>query len=357
MMRITLSSRCPMALTKTVRKAAAAASVLCLLAFCRPLWADEITMINGDRMTGRIVRMENKALILASPYAGEVTIQWKQVKAVDTDGPVLVVWDDGTSAHGILVKAEKDMVRLEQPEAAAEPMTFSMAQVKAINPVPERAVKVTGRVNAGLDVKKGNTETEAVHLDGDLGARTEWNRFVLRGEVNQEEERDMETADNWLLYGNFDRFLTRKWFFYAATHFEHDHFKDIDLRTTIGGGSGYQFFESEERNLSLRGGLAYVNVDYSTGSRNDDFGAAIWNVTFDHYFLEGFLQFFHLQDGSVDLEDVDEIVIRTRTGIRVPLPKGFRATLRYDWDWDNAPVAGNDKVDERYLVTLGYAWD
>jgi putative salt-induced outer membrane protein YdiY len=278
------------------------------------------------------------------------------VDIVETDSPVRVVLGDQATVHGILQTTETGELQLDSDQMA-EPLKFSITNVSGINPPDKPAVKFTGRINAGVDIKKGNTDTEAFHVDGELEARTEKNRYTAGAEANREEESGNKTADNWLLYMSYDRFLTQKWFFYTNANFEQDDFKDLNLRTTVGAGSGYQFFESKPINLSVRGGLAYVNVDYSVDDQDNDYSAGRWAVKYDEYFFDDFLQFFHLHEGIVSLEDTEDIVIRTRTGLRIPLRKGFNTTVQYNWDWDNSPAPGKDRVDQRYLITLGYGWE
>ena len=38
--------------------------------------ADEVTLKNGDRLTGTIVRSDAKVLMIKSDFAGDVSIQW-----------------------------------------------------------------------------------------------------------------------------------------------------------------------------------------------------------------------------------------------------------------------------------------
>jgi putative salt-induced outer membrane protein YdiY len=238
-----------------------------------------------------------------------------------------------------------------------KPVGFLIAHVASINPPEVPAVAFTGRINAGVDVKKGNTDTKAFYIDGELEARTEKNRYTAGGEVNHEKESGKKTADNWLLYMGYDHFLTQKWFFYANANFEQDAFKDINLRTTVGAGPGYQFFESEQLNLSVRGGIAYVNVDYSVDDQDNDYTAGRWALKYDQYFFDKVFQLFHLHEGIVSLEDTEDILVRTRTGVRIPLKKGFNTTAQFNWDWDNSPAPNKDRVDKRYLITLGYSWE
>ena len=330
-------------------------AVLFTLTLYRPLFADQIVMKNGDRLTGQIVKMENVTLVFQTSYAGEIPIQWEQISSIETDSPLHVVLEDDTAAHGVVKSIGGGRLEM-QTEALTEPLTFSSDRVTAINPSREPPVKFNGRVNAGLDVKDGNTETKTYYVDGELEARTEKNRYIFGGEVNQEEESGQETADNWLLHTTYDHFMTRKWFLYGKATFEQDDFQDLNLRTTISAGSGYQFLESDIKNLSGRVGLAYVNEDYTIDGQDDDYTAGLWNVKYDQFFFDKFIQFFHNHEGIVSLEDSEDLLIRARTGLRIPLQKGFNTTFQYNWDWDNSPPPGTERVDERYLFTLGYSW-
>jgi len=332
---------------------------LCALLFSAtwtPLLADEIRMKNGDRISGRVISMDSGTLTVETEYAGKIAIRWNQVEALQADSPVHIVLEDETRAHGMLKTTSDGILELDTDDVT-RPLEFLPSRVAAINPPITPPAKITGRVNAGLDVKKGNTDTEAYHVDTELVARTEKNRYTLGGEANREEESGVKTADNWLAYTSYDHFLSEKWFLYTNASFEKDDFKDLSLRTTLGAGSGYQFYETALRNLSAEAGISYVNEDYDVNNQDDDYAAGRWSVKFDRYLFDKFFQLFHHHEGIVSLEDTEQVVIRARTGVRIPLRNGFNTTLQYNWDWDNSPAAGNDRVDERYLFTLGYSWE
>lgn len=87
--------------------------------------------------------------------------------------------------------------------------------------------------------------------------------------------RGLETESNWIAYMKYDHFVTRKWYAYTNADFQNDKFKDIQLRSTLGIGTGYQFIESEKTNLSLEGGLTYVQTDFIVAP-DDDYPAGRW---------------------------------------------------------------------------------
>ena len=138
--------------------------------------ADEVHLKNGDRLTGEVKSLEEEKLVLVTSYAGEITISWSEVAALRTDKPIKVVLTDESVVEGISHSGEeKEMTLLTEKIEGG--VSFRLADVKSINPKPpEPALNIRARANVGIDVKKGNTDTETYHFDGSIVARTEKNR-------------------------------------------------------------------------------------------------------------------------------------------------------------------------------------
>jgi ribosome maturation factor RimP len=111
--------------------------------------ADEVRLKNADKLTGRIVRMQENKLTLKTTYAGEITISWKEVAGLRTDGLVKVVLEDNTRFEGTAEAIEDGKMTLEIAKLET-PASFRMADVKAITPVPDKTVKITGRANVSI---------------------------------------------------------------------------------------------------------------------------------------------------------------------------------------------------------------
>ena len=79
--------------------------------------------------------------------------------------------------------------------------------------------------------------------------------------------------------------MDKKWYLYADTLFEHDEFKDLDLRSTLGAGAGFQIFETPLLNLSILAGLAKVDENFDV-AEDDDYTAVQWSVNYDQYFFK-----------------------------------------------------------------------
>ncbi len=306
---------------------------------------DEVILNNGDRITGTLVEKKQDRLVLETPYAGRIRIQWDAVAELRTDKPVYVKTSD----------EEELMRQLGAEDEGAAPPLKQIAVLYPDRPAPAPAIRHSGRANVGINISEGNTDARRYHVDSEWIARTRLRRYTTGLAFNQTEDSGQTTEDNTRLYGKLDHFINGKWYLYGNLELLKDRFKDIDLRSTIGLGSGYQFMESEDRNLSLEGGISHVEEQFITVP-DDHYQTARWALKFDQQLFDRFAQFFHEHIGNLDIADAENLEISARTGLRFPILKGLAATAEYDIDWDNQPAAGSDRIDNRYLLNLGYSW-
>jgi len=315
--------------------------------------ADVLYLKNGDRITGQVITMEEGKLTFETSYAEEIHVDWAEVSELKTDAPITVIFSDETSLQGVLNPGEEGKMKLET-EIIAEPVSFNIAQVKAVNPKIDPTLRWKARVNFGAKTEEGNTEKEEYHLDGQLVARTDSNRFTGGLELDRDVADGVRTESNWLAYTKYDHFLTKNWYLNANSSFEKDDFKEISSRTVLGVGPGYQLWHSDLRNLSAEVGYAYVAESFSDDTNNNEYSAIRWALNFDYFLFKKIVQFFHWDEALLNTADSEDIWLRTRTGLRFPLYKGLTWTVQYNLDWDNSPLSGLAKADRTLLFTLGY---
>jgi len=244
-----------------------------------------------------------------------------------------------------------------QPSDHGAPRQEPAGKITDILPgvVTGREWKRSGHVNIGWSDSSGNTDVSRLHADAEMIAQQGRNRYTAGIAVNYATDHGTETESNGLAYAKYDRFFTQKWYAYANSTFEHDKFRDIRLRSTVGLGTGYQAIASSRTNLSLESGIDYVYTDfYSTPT--EQFPALRLALKFDYYLLPDKLQFFQKTEGYVSLENVKKSFARNATGLRMPLAGNFVATTEYDVSWDGDPQPGRVSTDRIFLFTLGYKW-
>src|SRR5690606_35786267 len=142
---------------------------------------------------------------------------------------------------------------------------------------------------------------------------------------------------------------------YVRGSLEHDRFKDIDLRSTAGGGYGVQLLENDRSNVSIRGGLDYVVIDHYMAG-NESYPALGWGVKASHRLQKYNLELFHEQDGFQQISDGSHLTLPTPTGLRAPIAAGMNESVELNLDGEKDPAAGRKSTDSAFLVGLGYDW-
>lgn len=336
----------------------ASVSVLCLLLLLlggAPLSAATVELANGDRISGEMVSLRDGTLTFRTDWGGQLTIDWSAVVSVTSESALTVVLDDGSRLVGpVEDPAEGGEALTVRPETAAAPVEVDLARVVGINP-PRRAVRVRGNASAGVVVHEGNTETRSLYLEGQVTARTEVNRYTLGAQATRAEDEGEATADSSRGWIEYDHFVSERWYLASSVLFTQDEFQDLQLRSALSLSSGFQVFETERTDLSLELGASYVDENFvETG--DDAYPAGRWAVDGRHGLAGGQVELFHFQEGLVDLEEGGEILLRSKTGARFLLFKGFIATTQVNFDYDEEPAPGRDEEDWVYLLNLGVEW-
>ena len=81
---------------RITRLSLAVSLVLCTLS----LFADQVTLKNGDRLTGTIIKSDEKSLVIKTEFAGEVTVDWTAITNVQSTQDMTVGLKDGKTVVG-----------------------------------------------------------------------------------------------------------------------------------------------------------------------------------------------------------------------------------------------------------------
>ena len=322
-------------------------TVLCaFLLAAAPAAADEILLTNGDRFTGTVVSLTGGVLTVDTAY-GQVKIGWESVANLAITDPILVT----------IGAAPPVAVRVTQGDAAGRIVLepggpTELAQVVGFAR-PRPAVEMVGGANAGFLTTGGNTDVSSTRVDADASIRQLDNRYTLNAAVNRAKDRGTLTAQNWTAGGNYDRFLTERMFVNANAIFTNDRFRDLDLRTALGGGLGYQVLNTARARLTANAGLGWVNENFEAGV-DDSYTAARESAALDVFIVADRVTFFHNHDGYFGVTGEDNLFFRMRNGVRLGLVGGLVTTLQHDLDYDRSPAPGRRNTDRTFALTFGY---
>ncbi len=321
-----------------------------------PVVADELIMKDGSRLLGTVVNKDGgSSFDFKTAYAGVITIQWSEVKQLIADEPITVLLKSGSSYDVVSANKNDDGVTTLSGADAAQ--TATLNEVAYFNPEPWRlglGWHWQGNTNIALSFERGNTDQDDLQTDFAMTFRQLEDRVKLNGDYDKEKSNEVLTNENWRLVSRYDHFVSDHLFYGATLGFEHDRFADLQLRTTLGPLVGYEFYNSAAMNLDVAGGPNYVKENYYMAD-NDEYAALGWQLNFDRFITDS-IQFYHRHTGLLSVEDTEDFVWDTWTGLRFPIYAGVVASTEIKIEYDGGAQAGVDKTDTTYSVKLGYQW-
>jgi len=241
------------------------------------LFADQITLKNGDRITGSVVKGDGKTLVLHTDALGDVTIQFAAIQEIKTDQELHVSLKDGKTAVGPVTttdgKLEVATKAAGTVEAAKEDVTLirndaeQTAYEKSLH--PSLSHNWTGGANVGLSVARGNSETENLALAFNAARTTLKDKITLyANSIDTKNDLATPTTVANLEQGGlrYDRNLNPKLFVFGAADFMSNALQYLDLRAVYSGGFGFHAIKTEATTLNFLGGGNYTHETYSNGA-------------------------------------------------------------------------------------------
>ncbi len=325
--------------------------------------ADEVVLKDGSWVVGEVIKMDGGKLTVKTVFAKEIEIDWNQVSIITTDKPLPFILSDGTSLLGQAVKTPEGGIAIQTKDLAS-PVRVDTNLIVAINPPAKPSMTFKGFVSLGATINDGNTSNRSASATGEFIARSKRQRFTLRGIYNYSEDGNEVTARNARGTIKYDFFVTKRLYLFASALFENDKFQDLNLRTALSAGPGYQFievgqFEPEwlkELQLYAEVGISYFDEDFKN-TEDQQYVSARWSVKIDWAIYPGRIVLFHYHEGYPSLERASDFYITTEQGVRLSIIKNFFAALQINYRYDNTPPPGRERSDTTYLISLGYNFD
>ena len=319
------------------------------------LQADVLHLADGSRIVGTLEVLDDAKATLSGTFAGRLDVPRSVIVDIETDAPVVVEVEEGHYVTGRLASTDTNEVNVHVSER--ETLLLELAEVGGVyreDPLlrPRAGFQLSATTNVGVTLTSGNSETENLHLDGQIVARTDRRRYTAGGKYSQEESRDVLVKRNWASLLKYDYFVGDKWFWFNSLTFESDEFADLDLRWALAAGFGYQFLETDYGSLSLEIGPSYVYENFAV-AENQSYVGSRWALRYDQKFWWN-LTYFLYNEGVIGFQDTSDLTARTRTGVRADVTDRIIARVQTAINWDQSPPEGAEASDLEHTLTVGY---
>jgi len=240
-------------------------------------FADQVTLKNGDRITGTVVKGDGKTLVLHTDAAGDVTLQFSAIQDIKTDQELHVSVKGGKTAVGPVTTTDG---KIDVATKNAGTVEVAMGDVTILRNDAEQAAfdksehpglkhGWTGGATVGFSVARGNSETENLALAFNAVHTTASDKITLYA-------NSIDTTNNLatpstvasLEQGGFryDHNLNPILFAFGAADFTANALQYLDLLAIYSGGLGFHAIKSDATTLNLLGGVDYTHETYSNGA-------------------------------------------------------------------------------------------
>jgi putative salt-induced outer membrane protein len=308
-----------------------------------------VVLKNGDRITGRIVKMEDRKLEIDSDDSSDiVTIKWEQVRSITTERPMSIKLYGEAPPPENVGERVRDRIILHTLEEGG---LIRLEDVRNIN-LAEQDYR--GYVSIGGNQTSGNTQTQAMNLSGNLTYRKSEHRFILDAKYNRAEADGDTTANNGSVNIQYDYFLAPRFYTGAFNLTENDQFQNLSLRNTTGIGLGYDILDSEQHLLTVIAGPGAVYEDFTTTPATIT-PSATWLARYELRFRGDDVVLFHKQQGFKDLGHGSATRVNADQGIRIKITRQWRINFEYDLRYNSRPVTGRKATDTN--IIFGFSYD
>ncbi|HEX3352312.1 MAG TPA: DUF481 domain-containing protein [Terriglobales bacterium] len=238
------------------------------------LFADQIVLKNGDRLTGSIEKSDAKTLVIKTEFAGEVTVEWPAVEVINSTAPLHVSLSNGQTVVGTVTTSDDTVAvvtstgTVNQPKASVTKLLSEAEQAaydKSLHPGLLEGWQ--GGANVGFALTRGNSQTKNLALAFNAD-RKGWHDKLSLYTNSVYATNDAAgaipgtTADAVQGGIRYDHDFTPRLFAYVGADFQTDALQTLDLRSVFGGGLGVHAIKNDHTTLDLLGGLNYTREKY-----------------------------------------------------------------------------------------------
>ena len=247
-----------------------------LLALALPVaaFADDITLTNGDHITGSLQKLEDGKLLIKTDYAKVISVDWKSVASIHASPAMFIQNKGGTPLRAEQVTRQGDHLTLGSSTGTSEVADSDLSlrseheqqlYEQSLHPGWGQNWKGTG--TAGLALTRGNSASSSLSLSADAARKTLHDNTALTFTSVYAKDNLLHTTTANETNGGlrYDHNLVDGIFAYGSGFFETNDLQFLSLRSVLGGGLGWHIIDSKTSTLNILFGAAYTREHFDTG--------------------------------------------------------------------------------------------
>jgi putative salt-induced outer membrane protein YdiY len=323
--------------------------------------ADTVTTKDGSTLNGTITLIDKGAIHIETKYAGKITLKQHEVVTFQTDAPVVVRLQSGTTMSGPVRASSDGKLKIESEDGVLETNTSKVAatwELGDVDPEIDRNQrKWQYELAANLSGKDGNTDKFYFGTELDVRLKGPDDELRFGFEYEQGDENGNKTDDRALGSISYERFNKKQIGWYVHSALETDKISDIYFRSTSGFGASYRFIHNDAQTLITRAGPGYRYTDYESDNKASDSHATL-EFGLDHSYK--YKDFCYMENSlyySPALDDFSDYRAIHDSSLKIPVGNGesfwIRMGIKNEYE---SKTSAEEKLDTSYYTKLIYSW-
>jgi len=318
-------------------------------------------MKNGDRMTCEVKGLNAGVLSVSLDYVdGTISVDWSKVARLETSQFFVVLTQDGSSHAGTLTTAEtppRQPIRIQIREVIGRNVEIEKSQIVRMNQSSEKILqRFNGAINLGATHSKGNDASQYT-----LGTDVQYLRERWAGDASFNSSLSSNSGSttstrNQLGLRSYYLLPWNNYFYAGLGYFLQSSVQGITLQTTLGGGIGYFFKNTNHTSIAVLGGLGWQGTDYklsATTHGTENLAAAL---------IAAEMKLFKFKKTNLSmtaallpaLSEPGRVRFSANVTYYQKMFSNLNWNLSFYGNWDNRPPSGFSGSD--YGTSSGLSW-
>lgn len=356
---------------------------MCVLALVIPFAAnsnlyaadpDVVTFVNGEQMSGKLVKVADGKVFFHSDMVGDVSFEWAKVKDLKTAQKFAVLPKGAKLSKKNPDHVPQGTLSVTDGNIAVASTTVPVAQTAYVVDQPgfDKAMERgsflsgwTGAITAGVSLveatqKNQNFTTGIALVRKNPGA--DWLRTTSRtvldfsdsyGKVTQPGTPTVKTS----IYhadAEQDQYLSDRLFVLGHASFDHNFSQGLDLQQLYGGGLGYTLLKDKVQSLDLHADIHYEKQQFADSANNQN----LIGSEFAEAYIRKLAHAMVLTQGLLfnpAWNNSHAYSAQGTLGLAAPISKSFSLSVNLLDGYLNNPPPGFKKNSLQFTTGLTYA--
>lgn len=331
--------------------------LLAALAWPAAARADTVVLVNGDRLSGAVQRLEDGKLVLQSEYLGSVQLKWADIRSIESDAAFSVLTADGERYDGKLGRSGPTTSVSARPGAPVDVPSDTVVRIGRggrQRGIAQMISALDGSADIGYSVARGNQDQAQSSLGATAAYSSAHYSFQASLDSLFARQDGARAQSRHALNARMDRYVNARFFGYGVSGFERNERRRLDLRSRLGGGMGWRVRERSRSTLLALGGFAFMHERFRRAENRiaaEAFLGAEWEARlFQSVELD-----MRLVVSNNQL-DRSRVRVEYDGSLRVPIAGRFNYTLRLFDRYDTRPAGGVERNDYGIVSGLGLSF-